>query len=1791
MNADLEGHTKGVNAAYKSPRDHAGRRSKGVKADRPRSTQTHVHDPGGSTPYHPSNQDSNHGDEKLPEHLPTTDDLAKSFLQAEPKEKKAELEAAIAHSQYLDQSQTASEYSDESSNLGVGSAISLPGFLAEFLKGVGDRVQVRIQDVALDLNLKVDLPSQSGARSDVSDGTEPVTIRLSVEDIALNGVTNLTATKEGDKALEISGVDVHEMRRVTINNLQIMLISEASVFANLARSTGQASPETTHVSTMGRSASKPSRSSISNTETMSSASAHSTNSPPQTQKDLGIPATNEHSQSFEDAVSDEDDEALAASPYRYALGDSRYRESSVTSSFYSGRGRSQGTQDNIAHSTFLRETSLHSATANDRMSSSSVHAVQESLYDDQSPPESFGVLFNEPSSHGLHELDHSLSTDDLSNAYNSAAPNESPESSQQLFASARSASNPSSPASDRISPSEDLTQSKIFSHEEAESMYMSAVSHDLDSKDNSLSLPGKWEQSDSESEGEGPIASFLEEPSLLQNRRRGPPQESGLGLDSRYDRPASQQPGPTDSPTELVATHPSKQTSDNRTVPDAVVPSVEQSNTSSRGSESSSANLKSSFIMEKRIVNVDTIVLDLPRESSHTSIDSIEPTISRQSTSGPSPPTSSSRLPQIAIIEPSASASKTANTNEFEHSGHPSVVAIGKVQVLGDMALTRIVVLIIQQMNASRQNSHSQSKRSEVPKPSSTEKRHVRLMIKEVCWKFLDVVKGVPITSSRSKQRTTPSHTFSSDSDVLLRAEIESLHAVHRDPKSSSTFKLSAGKFRFGYAEDDILSFDSGLKMRESTRDILAPIDNDMAVTVKQISGTTEIHLTTLPLHVDLDLRRLDETFGWFGGLSSMLDLGSSMMSTVTVKDAVPKASHPHKPSRGVHFETPKPKKTVQPRSDEPQDKATVRIGGLVFDLRGSQASLRLESTAMKVVNRSEGLGLVVDRLNLSGPYLQRMHSEPSIGIKLASLRIEYLSEPKEGDLDRLLALLSPSRDKYERDDDILVDTLLSQRRKGGVLRATVKNLESQVSNMEDLQCFPSFAEDLRKLSNVAKYLPEDDRPGVMTLALIHDVKLEATVGGQFGVASLSLKDLESAYITLPSLMALGIKAVRLQRNHVEDLVGDAVSEEMSEEKQLPMVMARFIGNEMVPTAKIKLHNIRLEYHVPTIVAIMGYSETTDGAHIVADVVSSVATLTGRDPVRSSPPKFSTQASTRSDAPTSLRALRFDIALRDCIIGLNPRSSHAKGLVVLTDTHLIGVMPPDDEASATLELRKTSIMVIDNAANVTSSSTSSKRRSLDGRKRSQIENLSATGYVSVSTISAAKATIQIVKAEGDPGKSIDIDIRDELFVLESCADSTQTLVGIINRLSPPTPPSKELKYRTEVVPVEDMLASFTGDAYTTAQGDYGSDSELPLGFDDGDMVDDEVPQNLEFVSSFYDPDPEAASERIADSMLEDNLESLASPSVIREIGDKNLLGSFEEQAQVAPGNMPLEFQDDHFGSKSTIGGTAHRWDTQHNTYELSNDTKLRSSPLRVRVRDVHIIWNLFDGYDWQHTRDVISHAVEEVQNKAAERLSRKDKRKSLDPEEDEESVIGDFLFNSIYIGIPANRDPNELTGQVNHHLDELASETGSYNTSTTSNSPSRQGHPQRPKTPRLRLRRSKHHKMAFELQGISADVVVFPPDSGETQSSIDIRVQDLEIFDHVPTSTWKKFATYMHDAGERESGTSMLHLEILNVKPVPNLAASEMILKVRCPTSWNALADCTPGNHSPFEVTRRSRCS
>ena len=65
-------------------------------------------------------------------------------------------------------------------------------------------------------------------------------------------------------------------------------------------------------------------------------------------------------------------------------------------------------------------------------------------------------------------------------------------------------------------------------------------------------------------------------------------------------------------------------------------------------------------------------------------------------------------------------------------------------------------------------------------------------------------------------------------------------------------------------------------------------------------------------------------------------------------------------------------------------------------------------------------------------------------------------------------------------------------------------------------------------------------------------------------------------------------------------------------------------------------------------------------------------------------------------------------------------------------------------------------------------------------------------------------------------------------------------------------------------------------------------------------------------------------------------------------------------------------------------------------------------------------------------------------------------------------------------------------------------------------------------------------------------------------STLRLKVGDLEILDNVPTSSWNKFVTYWRggDNRRRETASAMVDLEVVNVKPVQSLSASELVIKV-----------------------------
>lgn len=1038
-------------------------------------------------------------------------------------------------------------------------------------------------------------------------------------------------------------------------------------------------------------------------------------------------------------------------------------------------------------------------------------------------------------------------------------------------------------------------------------------------------------------------------------------------------------------------------------------------------------------------------------------------------------------------------------------------------------------------------------------KPTSTPP--VKLLAQQISVHFLETLVGVADTP----ERTFNSGATTFEAEVLLMTTLQGLSMNLSRTESATEASITLQKFRFGYANDDIISFDSRLQMRASIRDAFPSAGADVSLKVTHSAESTRCEVKTLPLHLKLDLQRLDETFSWFGGLSSFLNVGSSMTSNNSPASRSPTGAV--KKPRGVRFDAPI---RADDKSATSENKVNLRLGGFHLDLIGKECSVTVDTSAVKLVAREGGIGVGITKIQLAGPIFRRSMADPPIQAEISNTRLEFLPSPKDNDLERLLELITPSKYKFdEKDDEIMVDTLLRQRRKGAVLRLSLEEVDVKMSHIEQLQCLPALGEEVARLGTVAKYLPEDDRPGILSLVAVRRFGLVLDVNKRFGSVQVSLTDLEVGHITLPSLVALAINSISVRRNDAEELVGLADSAPVSTNRG-PVLTMRMIPDAMEPVIKLRMRYVKVEYRVPTIMDVLDLAEDATPQDFEAQLSASVANL-GAQAHTAITGKASPDE-TRKGKANAGKPTKVDLVMRDCLVGLNPLGLSSKLVVALTDAQLQVALSNGDDAKAVVHLKKASLLLIDDTASLDAGASSSRRRTSNASTQ-QVLDMCSRGYVDICYISAAQATVLVGSNQADGSKFIDVEVRDELLVLETCADSTQTMIALANALQPPTPPSKETKYRTEVVPMEDMLASISADAFGKAEGTYDFDDDFGLAQELGgvDLEGFESQTSsqsspLDVNSQYYDGGLGADGD---DEHAAAGASFMSERTTAQDTSDGVLLTNFNSQPSLIDDD-DLVIHDNYFGTGSAVQGTAHRWNSAKNAYDESKNAQIRRSPVAARVRGVNFIWNLFDGYDWDSTRQVITQAVEDVEAKAVERRSRSDNpRITADMEamiEEEETVIGDFLFNSIYIGVPANRDPRELAQTINQQLNDNATETESIATTALTATPSRVGSTRTRK--RLRLNRSKRHKITFELKGIDVDFVAFPEGSGETKSSVDVRIKDLDVFDHVPTSTWKKFATYDQDAGEREMGTSMAHVEILTVKPLAELAASEFVIKV-----------------------------
>lgn len=1610
-------------------------------------------------------------------------DLAQSFLEAQPSSEKKQLEAAIAaETQDLGASVAVSDAGSDDDGLayGTGQGLSLPAFLTDFLQAVIDRIQVVIRGV--NFQLDVELPTDSNPNA-----PELVTFELAIEAVNVEGVT--APVLDEDQPTKLAPKE--GKRHVALKSIRGFLISEANVFSTLARSASAPSSSASHSPVLTDHQRPFSRQPTAMDLAMTSSSGSS-------------------GQSITDS------EILAQS--QYAL---------------------QGSQDTFDIPYDLRS---QGEDAGDEEPPSSLSTPRASIYQDIPPRLSPGDYAHSemvqpqkaPWGSSLREAQSEpcLALPGETQLPRASDPLPGPEADQDTRSEGSTSSG------------EDLTQSHLYSHEDAESMYMSAFSA-ADSVRFRSSMPGAWDT-------EHP-------PNPEQKRSATPPDAEGHPPAT----PSAPELSVDGSPTSDVAQSFARLAVDESPVePDTG--RAEESTTSGPGVFTAEAQSPQDDVptprgptrLVKEFMSLASMSVYIPSNHKHLQVES--PHLGKSV---------SSHMPGAFSVHSAASTIPALPTQTADPGDGPvdksCEVILAPLEIRFDASFGFLLAMVVPKLlEAFKGRQEASATQTSEGAPRTAAVSDFRLVAESISLLFLDKLAGVADTAERAFMPRGAEF----GTDVLLKMDVGGVAASAATTSSEQTdLAVNIEKLTFGYANEPIIAFDRSVNMFESVMNTFPAAGNDISVKVSHSADDMRCNVDTLPLHVNLDLQRLDEAFSWFGGLSSFLSMGSSMTSSASVSGGAGKGlARGTQKRRGVRFDAP-----VSPddQSASKENKVAMRINGFRLDLIGKGCTVVLDTSAVKFVSREEAIGVHISRSRLSGPYLRDSRRDAPIVADVLNMRLEYLGTPRNTDLERLLELITPSKVKFdENDDEIMVDTLLRQRRKGAVLRVGLDKVKVAVSKVQQLDCLPALGEELARLGTVAKYLPEDDRPGLLTLALVKSADMSLDIGGRFGVVNASLRDLDLGLITLPSLVAVALDGLTVDRNEIEELVHTAKVQKPGSSQSAPVLMMRMVDS-IEPVVKVRLMGLGIEYRVPTVMDLLGLAADATPQDFEASLAASVANLGdhAHSALKGKGKQVVGHVRSGGVKAETARPIHVDLTFRDCLIGLNPLGLTSKLVVVLTDANLDIAPPKDNKIGIIANLKKTSALLIDDLSLLDSETSVTNRRRPTDASSPQVVALCSKGFVDICQISSAKASVRISKGPGRE-QHVDVDVRDDLLVIETCADSTQTLITLANALTPPTPPSKEVKYKTSVVPVNDLLASLTSDAFGKAEGDYDFDNDFGMAQElasetdggDDDFYGGGGPSHspLQLDSQYYEEDD--ANEELFDAGA---LSMTSDRTTAQDTADGVLLTSSSTRDVADDSSDDLHIQDNYFGTASVFDGTAHRWNSAKNTYDRSNDRKVLRGPLKVCIRDVHVIWNLFDGYDWLRTRDVITKAVQEVETKAHERRSRSDRRTAFEQDfEEDETVIGDFLFNSIYIGIPANRDPAELARAINQELNDNATETESIATTALTATPSRVGGT-RAKPKKLKLGRSRHHKVTFELKGLNVDLVTLPPGSGETKSSVDVRVKDLDIFDHVPTSTWKKFAMYDQDAGEREMGSSMVHLELLTVQPVPSLPASEIVLK------------------------------
>ncbi|KAL5529268.1 hypothetical protein ACEPAG_5253 [Sanghuangporus baumii] len=430
-------------------------------------------------------------------------------------------------------------------------------------------------------------------------------------------------------------------------------------------------------------------------------------------------------------------------------------------------------------------------------------------------------------------------------------------------------------------------------------------------------------------------------------------------------------------------------------------------------------------------------------------------------------------------------------------------------------------------------------------------------------------------------------------------------------------------------------------------------------------------------------------------------------------------------------------------------------------------------------------------------------------------------------------------------------------------------------------------------------------------------------------------------------------------------------------------------------------------------------------------------------------------------------------------------------------------------------------------------------------RQTETERWVKQGYALLATIQGLSLRLEH-KAMIIPSNT-QIHLNDMRLDVHLCADSISGIVGFISDLKSMIPETTDSSSTQPTLPRRPTHVTDPRSSTLLRSLDEHAFRRQPVIGPLPDMVDDDLPKNLEYLDASFGA--AAGLRPLDDEDVEEGFYPEENDDITQS-SDNIIARHGGETIKML--HSPIDVVENYFDTLTP------------SSIDLASEHGEAAFKLRAQDCEVHLL--LYDGYDWERTRRTIREEVKRVRRRLAKIRQLLASGQTYDPNVEE---VNSRLFNSVYVGLEPEAEDLDGDALMAAIDDELAVDTSDV----ASESSWQSFRPEKKATIRVprqslrvnRLDRSQAPSIEFSIRGMAIDFDQYLPGASLASRFLST-IRDIEILDHIKTSTWSTFLTELRSDSRgniRETDSNMLRVELQTLQPFQGHHEQEARLKAK----------------------------